>query len=161
MHKHKIPFQKLIIKQHNLACVMQNPLECTTVWELNRPFAIMDHEDIQQDRWCEVASRETGHCFWAAHSPLISPHSDANSCPQDVCLPTGRVDKCPASSSVCTFGHRSIKGLIAQLPYSTLPPDMLLKLDDFIPPPPLVHTHTLSGQQVKVKSTQHQVEAGD
>lgn len=82
----------------------------------------------QQDRRCEVASRKAGHCFWAAHRPLISWHSDVNSCPQDVCLPTGRDDKCPPSPFVCTFWHWSIKILIEQLPFSTSPLNMLLQI---------------------------------
>lgn len=43
-------------------------------------------QSTQQDRRCEVASRETGRCLWPAYRPLISWHSDVNSCPQDVCL---------------------------------------------------------------------------
>lgn len=117
-------------------------------------------KSVEQDRRCEVAIRKAGHSFLAVHRPLISWHIDVNSCPQDVCLPTGRDDKCPTSPFICTFGHKSIKGLIAQLPYSTCPLDILLQLHVFIPPQSLVHRRAPSGQQVKVKLTHHQLQAG-
>lgn len=112
---------------------------------------------VQQHRRCEAVSRKAGHSFLAVHRPLISWHSDVNSCPQDFCPPTGRGDKCPTSPFVCTFGHESIKGLIAQLPYSTCPLDILLQLHVFIPPQPLVHRRAPSGptsqSQVDTPST--------
>lgn len=112
---------------------------------------------VQQHRRCEVVSRKAGHSFLAVHRPLISWHSDVNSCPQDFCPPTGRGDKCPTSPFVCTFGHESIKGLKAQLPYSTCPLDILLQLHVFIPPQPLVHRRAPSGptsqSQVDTPST--------
>lgn len=130
------PIQKKKFSNVILSCAIQNPLKCKTVWELNGPFAIMHHE---QTVW--ICHRKAGHSFLAVYRPLISWHLDVKSCPQDVCLPTGSDDKCPTSPYVCTFGHESIKGLIAQLPYSTCPLDILLQLEVFIPPQPLVHRH--------------------
>lgn len=129
-------FKKKKFSNVILSCAIQNPLKCKTVWELNGPFAIMHHE---QTVW--ICHRKAGHSFLAVYRPLISWHLDVKSCPQDVCLPTGSDDKCPTSPYVCTFGHESIKGLIAQLPYSTCPLDILLQLEVFIPPQPLVHRH--------------------
>lgn len=114
-------------------------------------------QSVPQDRRCEVVSRKAGHSFLALHRPLISWHLDVNSSPQDACPPTGRDDKCPTSPFVCTFGHKSIKGLIAQLPYSTCPLHILLRLHDFIPPQPLMHRRAPSGptsqSQVDTPST--------
>lgn len=117
-------------------------------------------QSVQQDRRCKVASRKAGHSFLAVHRLLISKQLDVISCPQDVCPPTDRDDKCPTSHFVCTCGHKSIKGLIAQLPHSTCPLDIFLQFHVFIPPQPLVHRRTPSGQQVKVKLTHHQLQPG-
>lgn len=55
----------------NLLCVIQNGLKCNTVWELNGPFAIMNHEDrvssstdgvkLSAERLDTVSWRCTGH----------------------------------------------------------------------------------------------------
>lgn len=141
--------------------IVRNPKWTQMQYCVGAKWTVCHHDSwgqsVQQHRRCEVVSRKAGHSFLAVHRPLISWHLDVNSCPQDFCPPTGRDDKCPTSPFVCTFGHESIKGLIAQLPYSTCPLDILLQLHVFIPPQPLVHRRAPSGptsqSQVDTPST--------
>lgn len=116
--------------------IAQNPFKNNpaSVWDLNAPHAIMDHDDRVHSSTDGVTFPARGlDSFWAAHRPLIRWYLDVNSCPQHVCQPTGRADKCPTSPFVCTRWHRPITGLIVQLPYSTSPLDNLLHLYIFIP----------------------------